>query len=120
MRELGGQVVFLIAEFRHTHTLVDRAFGGASLSESFFYLLAGLRGMGMGQQNLAHFHTLFVWIDPDHTHFTMQEDAPNFVAERKYFTTIDQAQPIGEGEHVSIGTELANVVIVQCVERLAT
>ena len=76
--------------------------------------------MGMGQQNLAHFHSLSLWIDPDDTYLTMRGDASNFVAEGKYFITIGHAQPTGEGEHVSIGTELANIVIVQCVERLAT
>ena len=66
----------------------------------------------MGQQNLAHFHSLSLWIDPDDTYLTMRGDASNFVAEGKYFITIGQAQPTGEGEHVSIGTELANIVIV--------
>ena len=47
-----------------------------------------------------------------------EEDASNFVVEaRRYFIAIGQAQAIGEGEYVSIRTELAN--IAQCIEHLA-
>ena len=48
----------------------------------------------------------------------MKQDTSNFVVEaRRYFIAIGQAQAIGEGEYVSIRTELANVA--QCIEHLA-